>query len=65
MVRALRPAVSLLRFEEFHAMRTLSTAFAFALTVCGLIGGVWADDKKEASKVEAKNSTKMVIKDMT
>ena len=57
--------MSLPRFEEFHAIRTLSTSFAFALTVCGLVGGVWADDKKEASKEEAKNSTKMVIKDMT
>ena len=46
-------------------MRILCRSFAFALTVCGLVGGVWADDKKEAPKEEAKNSTKMVIKDMT
>ena len=46
-------------------MRTLCTSFTIALTVSGLIGGVRADDQKVAPKAEAKNSTKMVIKDMT
>jgi hypothetical protein len=35
------------------------------MAVCGLATVMWADDKKEAPKEEAKKSTKIVIKDMT